>query len=90
MRAFKSIADTAAKVNYGKGDKPDKYGFTKKMHKICDLVYEEKSIEDADFEPTKYDKAYYDECKLMSDIAASLNGGKRKRIVNYVSDIDPE
>lgn len=59
--------DFAKVVRYGKDDEPDKYGFTKKMHKIWDLVEDEKSLSDADFKATEADKAFYDQYKSLYD-----------------------
>ena len=85
-----SMAETAKKVRFGKNDEPDKYGFTKKMHAILDLVDDEKTLEDADFEVNEADKEYYNESKMWSDLAASFNGGKRKKMERFLNDIDPE
>ena len=57
--------DFAKEVRYGKDDEPDKYGFTKKMHAIWDLVEDEKGIDEGDFKPSEVDKAFYDRYKSL-------------------------
>ena len=90
MSVFKDLADTATKVRFGPDDTADKYGFTKKMCAIADLADDGKPITSAGFKLNKYDVAYYEECKAWADLAAAYNGGKRKKMVRFVSDIDPE
>ena len=90
MSVFRDLADTAAKVRFGKEDEPDKYGYTKKMSVIADLADDGKPLTEADFKPNKYDEAYYEECKAWADVAAAYNGGKRKKMVRFVNDIDPD
>lgn len=56
--------DDAKKVNYGKDDVPDKYGFTKKMHDIWDLVEAEKPLEAGGFVITDADREWYEDYKF--------------------------
>lgn len=85
-----SMAEFAKKVTFGKGDEPDKYGLTKKMHVILDLVDDGKTLEDADFKVTKADEEYYNNSKMWDDLSTAFNGGKKKKMVRFVNDIDPE
>lgn len=85
-----SLGEYAKKVNYGKGDEPDKYGMTKKMHDIHDLVDDGKTLDDADFKVKDADKEYFDEVKTWDDLCTKFNSGKKKKMVRFVNDIDPE
>ncbi len=74
----------ARTVNFGKADKPDKYGFTKKMHKIMDLVEAGKRLEDGGFEINPDDREYYDAYKSEFEYKKKLNGGKPYRFPRYI------
>lgn len=56
--------EVAKKVNYGENDVPDKYGFTRKMHDIWDLVEAEKPLEKGGFEITDADREWYEKYKF--------------------------
>ena len=68
--------ETAKKVNFGKDDEPDKYGFTKKMHEIWDLVEAEKPLEDGGFEITDADREWYEDYKADFEFEKENRGKK--------------
>ena len=61
-------------VKYDEKDQPDKYGFTKKMHTIWDLVEDGKSVGDGDFKPTDADRAFYDRYKRLFEFEKKQRG----------------
>lgn len=73
-------------VRYDAADEPNKYGFTKKMTKIWDLVESDETLEAADFEPTEEDIKYFKYCKFVSDCANEGNTGKRKKVIRFFDD----
>ena len=81
-----SMEECAEKVRYGKDDEPDKYGYTKKMLAILDLIEHDKTLDDADFEPTKDDINYYELEKAFDEMGKEMNGGKRKHKVRFIND----
>lgn len=83
---WRSIEENAELVRYGAEDKPDKYGYTKKMHAILDLAENDKTLDDADFEPTADDINYYEMTKAFDDMGKEMNGGKRKHTVRFIND----
>lgn len=74
---------------FGPDDKPDKYGFTKKMHKIMDLVEDEKGLEDGGFKITDADRELYNSYKGQFEFKKKQNGGKPYRFPRYAVDVDP-
>ena len=75
----------AEKVNFGKDDEPDKYGFTKKMHRIWDLVEAEKPLEAGGFEITDDDREWYEDYKENFETKKRISG-KKYRFPRY--DLD--
>ena len=73
-------------VRFDENDVENKYGFTRKMTKIWELVENDQTLEDADFIPTAEDVEYYRICKLESDLVNEGNTGKRKKIIRYFND----
>lgn len=74
---------------FGSDDNPDKYGFTKKMHKIWDLVEAGKKLEDGGFEIGDADREFYENYKQQFEWKKKQNGGKPYYFPRYVVDIDP-
>lgn len=74
---------------FGPDDKPDKHGFTQKMHKIWDLVEDGKKLEDGGFETTDADREFYDKYKRQFDWKKKQNGGKPYYFPRYVVDLEP-
>ena len=70
-------------------DKPDVYGFTKKMHLIYDLVESGKKLEDGGFDIGDADREFYDNFKAQYDWTIKKRGGRPYHFPRYVSDIDP-
>ena len=58
--------------------KPDKYGYTKHMHELLDLVEDEKPLTGAGFKPNTDEKAYYENEKKMYAIDKEIKGGPFK------------
>lgn len=81
--------EVSKKVRYGKDDVPDKYGFTKKMHAIWDLVEDGKGLDEADFKATEADKKFYDSYKSEFDREKKARGAAY-HFPRYIVDIDPE
>ena len=73
-------------VQFNKRDKPNKYGETRKMIAINDLVESEKTLEDAWFELNEEDKEYYESKKWMYDLLKEANGGKKPIILHYFNE----
>lgn len=73
-------------VNYGKDDVADKYGQTKKMRDIWELVEDGKTLDDVDWKVTEEDKDYYAHCKFMDDLLNDGNDGKKRRYAHYFND----
>lgn len=73
-------------VRFGEDDKPNKYGDTKKMLAIYDIVENEKDPDEADFE--------WDDPSIMFYLynlrnyldAKEACGGKKPVIVHYIND----
>lgn len=57
--------DYSKLVRHSKDDEPNKYGFTKKMNDIWDLVEDGKDLKDGGFKITDADKDFYDHYKWM-------------------------
>ena len=68
--------EVAKKVNFGKDDVPDKYGFTKKMHAIWDLVEAEKPLEAGGFKITDADREWYEDYKDNFEYKKKTTGRK--------------
>ena len=81
--------DYQKKCVEGKDDKPDKYGFTERMHKITDLVEDEKSLESGGFKITDADREFYEETKAEYEWHKKQRGGKPFKFQRYIVDIDP-
>ncbi len=75
-------------VRYNAVHVPYKYGYTKKMEEIWELVYTHRTLEDADFEPTAEDVEYYNDCFSMYNIRRQQLGHDF-RFEHFVNDIDP-
>ena len=75
--------EIAKKVNYGPDDKPDKYGWSNKMHDIWDLVEEGKALEDGGFEITEADRAWYEDYKEDFEFQKEVNGGVAYHFPRY-------
>ncbi len=73
-------------VRFGKDDKPNKYGETKKMIAISDIVEGEKEPREADFEWSQEDIMYYYYCLRNYLDCKEANGGKKPVIVHYFND----
>lgn len=76
-------------VRYGNDDMPDKYGFTRKMHAIWDLVEAGKSLDEADFKATEADKKFYDSYKINFEREKKARG-VTYHFPRYIVDVDPE
>lgn len=61
-------------VRHGKDDKPNKYGFTKKMNDILDLVEDGKKLEDGGFDIGDADEDFYDHYKWLFDREKKIRG----------------
>jgi hypothetical protein len=73
-------------VKFGKDDKPNKYGETKKMIAISDIVEGEKEPREADFEWTQEDIMYYYYCLRNYLDCKEAKGGQKPVIVHYIND----
>lgn len=73
-------------VRFDENDKENKYGFTRKMEMIWQLVEAEKTLKDADWEVTPEDEEYYKECKWEYDLVNEGNTGKKKKIIRFFND----
>lgn len=78
--------DDAKVVNFGPDDKTDKYGFTRKMHEIWDLVEEERPLEDGGFEITPADREFYEDYKEDYEWKKELNDGEPYKFPRYIYD----
>ena len=76
-----NVRELSKKIKFGKDDKPDEYGATKKMYAIFKLVDEGKTLDDADFEVNEYDRLFFKLEKENSDLVAE-KGQKPIRFVN--------
>jgi len=74
-------------VQYNENDTPNKYGETKKMQAIWELIYTGKTLDDADFEPTKEDREYYDGKKMCYEAVKRIKGHDF-RFEHFINDID--
>ncbi len=78
--------ETSKKVNYGPDDKPDKYGFTEKMHDIWDLVEAEKPLESGGFDKiTDDDRKWYENYKFNFETKKKICG-RKYRFPRYTLD----
>ena len=68
--------EVAKTVNYGEDDSPDKYGFTRKMNDIWDLVEAEKPLECGGFVITDADRDWYEEYKEEFEYKKRISGRK--------------
>lgn len=75
-------------VRFGPSDKPDVYGFTKKMHKIFDLVEDGKKLEDGGFKINAADREFYDGYKAQFESKKAKNGGEPYYFPRYYVDVD--
>lgn len=75
-------------VQYDEKDIPNKYGETKKMQEIWNLIYENKPLSDASFTPTEEDKEYYEIKKQDVELMRSFKGPDF-RYEHFINDIDP-
>lgn len=75
-------------VRYDENDVPNKYGETKKMQEIWELIYENKPLSEASFSPSKEDKEYYEIHKKDVELMRSLKGPDF-RYEHFINDIDP-
>ena len=70
----RSRDDYSKLVTYGENDTPNKYGFTKKMNDIWDLVEDEKSPENVEFIVTEADMEFYKHYKWLYDREKEARG----------------
>ena len=81
------VMDHADKlIRFGKDDEPNKYGMTKKMLAISDLVENEKDLDDANFDVNGDDEIYYYTTLMFYEDAKKANGDKKPVICHYIND----
>lgn len=80
------MMDTDKYVRYGDDDKPNKYGYTKKMLDILDIVDGEKDPDKADFDWDDASLMYYWFNQNEYLDAKKEHGGKKPVIVHYIND----
>ena len=73
-------------VKFGKDDKPNRYGVTRKMSAIHDIVENEKDPDDADFKWSDEDKMYYWYYLDFYNEAKKAHGGNKPVVVHYIND----
>ena len=66
--------DWSKLVRYGEADEPNKYGFTKKMNDIWDLVEAGKTLEDGGFAIAGADREFYDYYKWLFEREKKARG----------------
>ena len=82
----KVMSNVREYVKFGKDDEPNKYGETKKMIAISDIVESEKEPREADFEWMTEDIMYYCYCLRNYLDCKEAKGGKKPVIVHYIND----
>ncbi len=85
---MEKIVFTSDIIRFGPEDKPDLHGYTKKMHKIYDLVEAGKKLEDGGFKISAADREFYEGYKAQFEWKKKQNGGEPYYFPRYDVDID--
>ena len=85
---MEKVVFTSDVVRFGPEDKPDLHGYTKKMHKISNLVEAGKKLEEGGFKINPADREFYESYVSQFERKKKQNGGEPYYFPRYDVDID--